>query len=69
MIDNSFKRYFTFWFSTLANGGEPLSVKLEDRDFYILTKEAALSHGKVDQSNTVALSRIIETIYTNLGIL
>lgn len=57
-IDNSFRRYFTFWFATLANGGEPTHVLIENKDFYIKTKEAAMKCGPVREDSS--LSKFVE---------
>lgn len=58
---NPFNRYFTFWFSTLANGGEPKSVKISDKEFYIQTKKAAMEYGPIKEE--FGLKGEVEKIY------
>lgn len=58
------KRYFFFWFCHLAEGGEPLLVRLEDKEAYIFTKRVALANGPIDQGH--GLSSRLEKIFNSI---
>ncbi len=47
-------RYFSFWYSTFANGGEPRYVLLEDKANYIFTKKIAQEGGSIKEGYDLA---------------
>ena len=63
MIDNSQFRFFSFWFTTFANGGDMRSVKIEDRENYIFTYNSAKKNGPITEGEGFSLGRRIESIY------
>jgi len=62
-MNNSFKRYFTFWFTTIANGGDLRLVYLNNKDFYIKTSEAAKKHGPIIEDSSLGAK--IEKIFAS----
>ena len=65
MIDNSFERYFTFWFAHFANGLDRHSVPLSEKDYYIRTKEATIKHGPIIEDRN--LKNKVEQIFAQLS--
>lgn len=63
-INNSFQRYFTFWFAHFANGFDRNIVYLCEKDFYIRTKEAAIKHGPIIEDG--GLKNKVEQIFARI---
>ena len=64
MINNSFERYFTFWFAHFANGLDRNRIYLDEKDYYIRTKEVAMKHGPIIEDSR--LKDKVERIFSQL---
>lgn len=64
MIDNSFERYFTFWFAHFANGFDKRTVYITEKDYYTRTKDAAIKHGPISERSDLKnkVKEILNTI-------
>jgi predicted solute-binding protein len=66
MIDNSQFRFFSFWFATIANGGDLRQVKLEDKENYIFTRNCAIEHGKIQEDYGLS-NKVAEIYYSKVN--
>lgn len=64
MTNNSFERYFTFWFAHFANGFDRNVVYLYEKDYYVRTKEAAIKHGPIIEDRD--LKQRVEQIFARI---